>query len=171
MLEGLIQTDAAINQGNSGGPLLNTDGEVVGVNVAMAGNSENIGFALPGAMVAQVLEGVLETGEIVRPFLGIRYMQIDDRLAERNTLPVDYGVLVVRGETPSDLAVMPDSPADRAGIVENDIILALDGTRLDGDQSLASLLRNYAPGDTVTLTLWRDGAETTVSLTLASLPE
>ena len=96
-LEGVIQTDAAINRGNSGGPLLNTNGEVVGVNVAVAGSGENIGFALPGNVVESVYESVAEYGEIVRPFLGVRYVEITAEIASRNNLNVDYGVIIVRG--------------------------------------------------------------------------
>lgn len=170
-LDGLIQTDAAINQGNSGGPLLNGSGEVVGVNVAVAGNSENIGFALPGTIVSEVLTSVLESGTIERPYLGIRYVPITAALVERNNLPVEYGVLVVRGETRADLAVIPGSPAAQAGIVENDIILAIDDMELRDGRQLATVLRAYAPGDTVEVTLWRESGTETVSVTLDEMPE
>ena len=171
MLDGLIQTDAAINQGNSGGPLLNDAGEVIGVNVAVAGNSENIGFALPGSMVAEVLNSVLETGTIERPYLGVRYIPVTEALVSANNLPIDYGVLVVRGESMTDLAVIPGSPAARAGIVENDIILAIDDVELREGRQLATVLRSYAPGDTITLSLWRNGEAEEVAVTLGALPE
>lgn len=165
-LEGLIQTDAAINRGNSGGPLLNLNGEVIGVNVAMAGGSENIGFALPSDVVLSVYESVAEHGEIVRPFLGVRYLQITEDIAERNNLDVEYGVLIVRGETRGDLAVIPGSPADKAGLTENDIILEIDGQKLDGSTSLATLIRTYNVGDTVTLKVMQDGEEREVEVEL-----
>lgn len=165
-LEGVIQTDAAINRGNSGGPLLNTRGEVIGVNVAVAGNGENIGFALPSNVVSAVYESVAEHGEIVRPFLGVRYLQINEEIAQRNNLDVDYGVLIVRGETRGDLAVIPGSPADKTGLTENDIILEVDGQKLDGSQSLSSILRTYNVDDEITLTVLQDGEETEISVTL-----
>jgi serine protease Do len=165
-LEGVIQTDAAINRGNSGGPLINTKGEVIGVNVAVAGNGENIGFALPGNVVSSVYESVAEHGEIVRPFLGVRYLQITEELAERNSLNIDYGVLIVRGETRSDLAVIPGSPADKAGLEENDIILEIDGQKLDGTKSLDGLLRTYNVGDQIKLKVMHDGQEKEVLVEL-----
>ncbi len=169
-LEGLIQTDAAINRGNSGGPLLNLRGEVVGVNVAVANGSENIGFALPANMVASVYAGVAESGRIVRPFLGVRYLQITDEIAKTNNLPVAYGVLVVRGETRAELAVMPGSPADKAGLEENDIILAINGEQLDGSKTFATKLREFAPGDTITLRVLHNGEENDVSVVLEEAP-
>lgn len=169
-LEGLIQTDAAINHGNSGGPLLNTRGEVVGVNVAMADGSENIGFALPATTVAAVYQSVAKTGAIVRPFLGVRYVQIDQAVAKENNLSVDYGVILVRGQDQTALAVMPGSPADKAGLEENDIILSVNDENLDGSPRLETRLRQFAPGDTITLKVLHDGNERTVSVTLTEAP-
>jgi len=165
-LEGVIQTDAAINRGNSGGPLLNTQGEVIGVNVAVAGSGENIGFALPSNVVSAVFESVATYGEIVRPFLGVRYVQITPELATRNGLASEYGVLIVSGENPDDVAVLPDSSAARAGLKEGDIILEIEGQKLDGTQSLASLLRTYGVGDSITLNILQDGREQNVTIEL-----
>lgn len=170
-LESLIQTDAAINQGNSGGPLLNTRGEVVGVNVAMAGGSENIGFSLPASMVREVYESVAEFGEIRRPYLGVRYLQLTDEVIARNNLDVEYGVLIVRGENRADLAVIPGSPADKAGLEANDVILKVDDSKLDGTRSFAGILRDYAVGDVVTLTVLSDGEEEVMEVTLEAAPE
>ena len=169
-LEGLIQTDAAINQGNSGGPLLNMNGEVIGVNVAVAGNSENIGFALPSATVRNIYESVKEYGAIVRPFIGIRYQQIDALVAKKNTLARTYGVLVVHGDSLSEVAVLSGSPADKAGIKENDIILEFEGVKLDGTQSLGNLIRQKKVGDTVMLKVFHEGVEKEVSITLGNAP-
>jgi serine protease Do len=169
-LEGVIQTDAAINPGNSGGPLLNLSGEVIGMNVAMAG-AENIGFALPSNIVKKVAESVRDSGKIVRPFLGIRYIPITEELKDRNKLAVDHGVLIIRGETLNDLAVTPGSAADKAGIVENDIILELDGVRLDEENRLASLIRKKNVGDTIELKILHKGEEKTVRATLEAFPE
>ncbi|MCA9366997.1 trypsin-like peptidase domain-containing protein [Candidatus Kaiserbacteria bacterium] len=169
-LEGVIQTDAAINQGNSGGPLLNAAGKVIGVNVAVAGNGENIGFALPANVVSQVYNSVATTGTIVRPYLGIRFVQIDKALAKTNNLPVAYGVIIRRGQNPGELAVLPGSAADKAGLVENDILLAVDSHVLDGSRSLPSLLRDYSVGDTIAVRVLHDGIEKTVSVTLEQAP-
>lgn len=171
LLEEVIQTDAAINRGNSGGPLLNLSGEVIGVNVAVANGSENIGFALPADVVASVVTSVAQYGEIVRPYVGVRYIKITEQLAARNGLAVDYGVLVARGVTPSDLAVIPGSPADQAGIVENDIILEIDGVKLDADKSFSYLIRQKAVGDVVELTILSKGDKKTVTVVLEKAPE
>lgn len=176
-LDEVIQTDAAINPGNSGGPLLNLRGKVVGVNVAVASGSENIGFAIPASLVKGAADSVAATGKIVRPYLGIRYIPITTELKEANKLSVDYGVLVARGETREELAVIPGSPADKAGIVENDIILEINGTKLEGDPSstsgqgtsLASLIRHYQVGDTVKLRVLSKGKEKVVSVKLAEM--
>lgn len=168
-LREVIQTDAAINPGNSGGPLLNLAGEVVGVNVATSQGADNVGFALPADVVKGVVQSVVETGAIVRPFIGVRYVMVNERLKERNSLTVEYGALVARGETAEELAVMPGSPADKAGIVENDIILSVDGVKLK-DTDLATVLRTKAVGQSVTLTIFHKGEEKTVDLTLTAAP-
>lgn len=168
-LDQLIQTDAGINPGNSGGPLINLAGEVIGVNVAMADGAENIGFALSSNSVKSIVESVQKTGKIVRPYLGIRYVEIDEAIKEKNKLSVDYGVLVQRGATVSDLAVIPGSPADKAGIVENDIILEIDGTKLTSDKSLSGLIRTKKVGDTVQLKVLSKGKEKIVTVTLEEM--
>lgn len=164
-LEGLIQTDAAINPGNSGGPLLDLDGKVIGVNVAVA-SAENIGFSVPANIVQSVVESVQKNGRIIRPFLGLRYVQITDSLKEKNDLSVDYGVLVTRGETAEDLAVIPGSSADKAGLQENDIILEIDGVKLDGESSLAKIIAGKKVGDEVELKILHKGEEKMVKVKL-----
>ncbi len=168
-LDEVIQTDAAINPGNSGGPLLNLRGQVVGVNVAVAQGSENIGFAIPASLVKGAADSVKVTGKIVRPYLGIRYIAITPELKEKNKLSVDYGVLVRRGQDPSELAVIPGSPADQAGLLENDIILEIDGIKLDATHSLASLIRQHQVGDTVKLKVLSKGREKVVSVKLEEM--
>lgn len=169
-LEGVIQTDAAINPGNSGGPLLDLSGHVIGVNVAVAQGSENISFALPSTTVKSIVDSVKAHGEIVRPYLGLRYVQINDDLKQKNGLSVNYGVLVTRGDTQADLAVIPGSPADKAGVVENDIILEIDGIKLDEGTSLSSIVRQKQVGDTVTLHILHKGTEKDVHVTLEKAP-
>jgi serine protease Do len=168
-LDQLIQIDAAINAGNSGGPLLNLSGEVIGVNVAVASGAQSIGFALSGNSVKSIVESVQKNGRIIRPYLGVRYIPITEDLQKKNNLPVDYGVLVQRGQDRTELAVIPASPADKAGIVENDIILEIDGAQLTTDKNLAGIIRGKKVGDAVTLKISRAGTEKTVTLTLEEM--
>ena len=167
-LDQVIQTDAAINPGNSGGPLLNLRGEVVGVSVATSRFGENISFALPADTVARVVRSVAETGEIVRPFLGVRYAMITPGMAELYDLDVSYGAIIIPGDDAAP-AVLPDSPAALAGLQAEDVILAIDGRSLE-DVPLAHVLRSKDVGDTVVLTIWRRGEEVAVEATLTAAP-
>jgi len=166
VLDHVIQTDAAINPGNSGGPLLNLQGKVIGVNVAMAQGSQNIGFALPINSVKSVIDSVKTTGKIIRPFLGVRFSAINAEMKAVNNLSVDYGVLIKRGVNANEVAVIPGSPADKAGLVENDIILEVDGVKLSEGVSLASLIRDKKVGQVVTLKILHKGEPKTVKVTL-----
>lgn len=163
----VIQTDAAINPGNSGGPLLDLEGRAIGMSVAIVQGSENIGFALPINDVRAAVESVKATGKISRPFLGVRYIMINEQMKEENQLPVDYGALVVRGEQVTDLAVIPGSPADKAGIVENDIILEIEGKEVGPAYPLALAIRKFAVGDEVELKVLRKGEDVLVKVVLA----
>ena len=166
VLDHVIQTDAAINPGNSGGPLLDLSGKVIGVNVAIVQGSQNIGFALPIKSVKSAIESVKATGKIVRPYLGIRYVAINAQMKEKNNLTVDYGVLIKIGATANDLAVVPGSPADKAGLVENDIILEVDGIKLGDKTSFASIVRQKKVGQMVNLKILHKGMEKDISVTL-----
>lgn len=166
LLDHVIQTDAAINPGNSGGPLLDLSGKVIGVNVAIVQGSQNIGFALPVNSIKGAIESVKATGKIFRPYLGIRYVAINAEIKEKNNLSVDYGILVKAGANPSDLAVIPGSPADKAGIIENDIILEIDGVKLDNKTNVASLIRQKSIGQKINLKIIHKGEEKNVSVTL-----
>ncbi|NTW45616.1 MAG: PDZ domain-containing protein [Candidatus Moranbacteria bacterium] len=170
-LSDIIQTDAAINPGNSGGPLLDLSGSVIGINVAVAANAENIGFAIPIDQVKQVIEEVKATGRISVPYLGVRYAAIDESVARENGLPYSYGAIVVRGTKASDLAVIPGSPADKAGIVENDIILEIDGTRIDSDHTVGDMVAGHRVGDTVTLKIFHKGETKDVSVAFSERPQ
>lgn len=165
-LEGVIQTDAAINPGNSGGPLLNLIGQVIGINTAVSGEGQSIGFALPANDVKAALESFNRSGKIVRPFLGVRYVQINEAIKEEMNLPRDYGVLLIRGSSTADFAVVPGSPADRAGLKEGDIILEVNGERIDDDTSLTSTLKSFKPGDRVSVKVYSDTSEKTIPVTL-----
>jgi S1-C subfamily serine protease len=165
-LEEVIQTDAAINRGNSGGPLINLYGEVIGINTAIALEAENIGFAIPINKVRKDIGDVKTKGRIVYPFLGIRYVLINKVIAEQRGLPVDYGVLIIKGDNPEEIAITPDSAADKAGLRERDIILEINNRRIDEDNPLAKLILKYNPGDQVALKILREGEEMVVKVIL-----
>ena len=165
-LSGIFQTDAAINPGNSGGPLFNMSGEVIGVNVAMAQGAENIAFALPINQVKRVIEQVKTTGKISTPYIGVRYLILNAEIAKENSLPLEYGALVLRGEKMTDFAVIPGSPADKAGIVENDILLEIDGTKIDEKHQVTSLVAEKNVGDEVTIKVWHKGETKDVRMKL-----
>lgn len=167
-LDQIIQTDAAINRGNSGGPLVNIAGQVIGMNTAIAASAQNIGFAIHFKDLRRAIKSYEEHGTIVRPFLGIRYMPVTEELKEKNSLPYDYGVLIVRGEDPTDLAIVPGSPADKAGLSENDIILEFDGEKLTLENPLSKMVLNKAPGDEVTMKVFSRGEEKEIKVTLES---
>jgi len=169
-MEGLIQTDAAINHGNSGGPLVNLRGQVVGINTLVVRGSDNaldqaegLGFAIPSQMVKMVSDKLIADGKITYPFLGVQYGMIDTETAAENNLPVQNGALI--GE------VQPGQPAARAGLKNGDIITAVDGQKLGSDVSLRGVLLQHKPGDTVKLEVLRDGKTLTLDVTLATRPE
>lgn len=166
----LIQTDAAINKGNSGGPLVNLSGQVVGINVAIdrTGGAESIGFAIPVNEAKYVIDSVKQSGKIIRPMLGVRYRPITLAFAKRNSLTYNYGVIVLAPDADT-LAVVPGSPADKAGIKAEDILLEIDGKKIDEKNPLASLIARYRVGDTITLKIFSDGEEKEISITLAEL--
>src|SRR3989344_3861828 len=163
-LFGVIQTDAAINPGNSGGPLLNLRGQAVGVSVAIVQGSQNIGFALPINDIKKVVASVQKDGKISRPFLGVRFALVNKEIQDSNQLSVDYGAIIVRGAKTTDLAVLPGSPADKAGLVENDIILEVGGAKVTEDAPLDQLLSKYGVGETVKMKVLHKGAEKTITV-------
>lgn len=163
-IEGLIQTDAAINQGNSGGPLLNLKGEVIGINVAMVSGAQNIGFAIPVNQVKKSIESVKKTGRIVVPYIGVRYLMITREMAEKEKLSIENGA-IVRGSEDGP-GVIKDSPAYKAGIRAEDIILELNGEKITSDKSLATLIQKYSVGDEVVLKILRDDKEIEIKVKL-----
>jgi serine protease Do len=163
-LDGMIQTDAAINRGNSGGPLLSITGLVVGINTAIDVSGQSIGFAIPANDARSALEIYQQTGKIVRPYLGVRYTMITKGVAQANNLPKDYGAWLIPGVRSTDFAVIPNSPAARAGLKANDIILELNGERLDTNNSLARALKKFRPNDRVEAKVFRDGSEIMITI-------
>lgn len=170
-LEGIIQTDAAINPGNSGGPLINLAGQVIGINTAIDRQGQLVGFAIPINSVKKIIESVEQYGRIVRPYLGVRYILINEEIATKNNLAINYGALIVRGENSSELAIIPGSPADKANLRENDIILEIDGQKIDSDNSLAKIIQKYSPNDEMKLKIWRQGEEKEVVVKLEEYKE
>ncbi|MFA6537670.1 MAG: trypsin-like peptidase domain-containing protein [Patescibacteria group bacterium] len=165
-IEAAIQTDAAINPGNSGGPLLNLRGEVIGINTAVNWQGQSLGFAIPINGAKTVVSTVKEFGEIIRPWLGVRYVAVDEALQKSNNLKYNYGALILRGMTEADVAVVKDSPADKAGLLENDIILEVNGIKLSENNSLVSEVSKYKPDDEVTLKILRKDEEKEVKVKL-----
>lgn len=165
-LSNIIQTDAAINPGNSGGPLLNVSGKAIGVNVAMAQGAQSIGFAIPSNQITKIIDQVRSTGKITTAFLGVRYVMITPELQKESSLPLDHGALILRGEKMTDFAVIPGSPADKAGLMENDIIVEIEGVKIDNTSQVADLIADHNPGDILKVTFWHKGEMKTVSVTL-----
>lgn len=170
-LSDLFQTDAAINQGNSGGPLVNTNGEVIGINTAVAGGSaQNIGFAIPIADVKGLIDNVLSSGELKQPYLGVRYISLTPDIAYQNNLKVNQGAYIPPSAG-GQASVMPDSPAQKAGLQEKDIITKVNNATIDEKTSLINALSQFKVGETVTLTVVRDGKTITLKATLAAAPQ
>ena len=163
-IEDLIQTDAAINQGNSGGPLVNLVGEVIGINTLIIRSSgsgataEGLGFAIAGNTVQAVTSQIIETGRFSRPYLGIQYQTITPNIANRYRLPVEWGAYVMEVGT--------DSPADLAGLLPGDIIIKIGEIQIDKSTSYLNVLFQYQAGETVIISFVRDGEELEVQVTL-----
>ncbi|MBI2123922.1 MAG: trypsin-like peptidase domain-containing protein [Candidatus Wildermuthbacteria bacterium] len=169
-IEDVIQTDAAINKGNSGGPLLNLAGEVIGINTATVLDAQNIGFAVPINKVKRDIEQVRAVGKITYPLLGVRYVLITQALAKDRNLPVTYGALIEKGDSATP-AVTIGSAADKAGMREGDIILEFNGERVSPDNSLAKLIQKYNPKDTVVVKILRGEEEKILQVTLGERSE
>lgn len=168
-LSDMIQTDAAINSGNSGGPLVNAAGEVIGINTATSSAAENMGFAIPVSSVKGMLNQLIEDGSAERTYLGVYSIEITPEVAKAYNLPVSEGVYLYSSSNYS--AIVKDSPAAKAGLKDKDIIVAVNGVKVGAAGSLANLIGEYKPGDTVQLTVVRDGNETAVNVTLEGYPD
>ncbi len=166
-MEDLIQTDAAINHGNSGGPLLNAAGQIIGINTLVVRDSssgdiaEGLGFSIPSNTVKFVTESLIAKGRVEYPFIGISYTDAPDAFSERN-LTYNGGILVS--------CVSSGTPAEQAGIRANDVVTAINGDPINEDHSLRSLLSKYKPGDTITMTVLRGNQSLNISLKLTARP-
>ena len=160
VLDDVIQTDAALNPGNSGGPLLNLSGEVVGINVATTTGAENIGFSIPINAVKPVLDDFKIKGRIVRPFLGIEYVIITEDLSVLRKLP--QGAFVQR--------VVEGTPAEEAGLKVGDIVTKIDDGAINEENTLAQVIRSHKVGDKMVLTIDRNGEALSLTATLAEAP-
>lgn len=170
-LENLFQTDAAINQGNSGGPLVNLEGEVIGINTAIAaGDAQNIGFAIPIDDIKGLIQSVVDTGKLERPFLGVVYIPITADLATQYDLSVEQGAYIPPSITVGQDSIVDGGSADKAGIEEGDIITKVGSDAVDESHSLASLLGKQRVGEKVAFTIVRDGKERTIDVTLQAAP-
>jgi S1-C subfamily serine protease len=158
-LRGLIQTDAAINPGNSGGPLIDANGKAIGINAAMILGAENIGFTLPINTAKNDLDDLKKYGRIRQPFLGVRYILLDKALQTRYNLSKERGALVISEDYQEGTAVLPGSPAYKAGIKEADIILAIQNENISCKNSLEDVLQKFKIGQIINLKILRDNKE------------
>ena len=169
-LADVIQTDAAINLGNSGGPLLNSAGEVLGINTAIDQLGRSVGFAIPINDAKRVLESYKKNGKIVRSFLGVRYIMVSSDIQDQRKLNYDYGALIYAGDLSGEPAVIPDSPADRAGLKEGDLILTVNSKLVARDNSLLDLVQKIKPGDIAKLTVVRGRTVINIHVVVGELP-
>jgi len=165
-IDNLLQTDAAINEGNSGGPLVNLKGQVIGINTATTakGQAEGVGFAIPINSLKTAIDSISKYGKIVRPYIGIRYATVDEKIIAIKGMKKAEGVLIVGDESQSLPAIVPGSPADKAGLKEGDVILKINNDEIKAGNSLTRLLSQYQPGDEVTLKILREDKELDVKI-------
>ncbi|MCX6790975.1 MAG: trypsin-like peptidase domain-containing protein [Candidatus Gribaldobacteria bacterium] len=165
-LEDILQTDAAINRGNSGGPLLNLKGEVIGINSAVASDAQGIGFAILVNKAKRDIQSLEKYQKIVYPFLGVRYILINADLKQQEKLSVDEGAYIAKGKQAGEVAVVPGSAADKAGLKARDIVVMADGQKITQQNSLAKIIQVKNPGDKVIFKILRGKNEITVEVTL-----
>ncbi|NPV90802.1 MAG: PDZ domain-containing protein [Firmicutes bacterium] len=155
----LLQTDASINPGNSGGPLLNLQGQVVGVNTAVSVNAQGIGFAIPSSTVQGVIDQLISSGRVSHPFMGVSVSSVDSEMAQRLGMSGTGGAIVQQ--------VVAGSPAQKAGITQGDVILAINGNPVKTPDDVVEQIAGYSVGEQVTVKLLRDGGEMEIKVTLA----
>lgn len=163
-LSDMIQTDAAINSGNSGGPLVNATGEVIGINTATSSTAENVGFAIPISSVKGMLSQLIANGEAKRAYVGVYSIEVTPEVAKSYNLPVNSGAYLYSSSNYS--AIINNTPASKAGLKDKDIIIAINGVKIGAAGSLSSLVGEYKVGDTIQLTVVREGKEIAINVTL-----
>lgn len=167
-LQDLFQTDAAINPGNSGGPLININGEVIGINTALASNgAQNIGFSIPINDVEGLIKGVLSTGTIERPYIGVYYVTINPAVAKQYGLGVTNGAYIPQNQ-PGQPSIVSGGPAANSGLQPGDVILAVNNINIDSNNSLSSLIDENQVGTKLTLTVLRGGAQKLIPITVGN---
>ncbi len=169
-LTDMFQTDAAINEGNSGGPLVNMNGEVIGINTAVASSAQNIGFAIPIDNVTGLIKSVEQTGKLQQPYLGVYFVPITSDVAKQYDLSVSTGAYIPTSSQAGTQTVISGGPAANAGVQEGDIITKVNDTPIDQQHSLTSVLDQQTPGTHVTLTIIRSGKQITADVTLGTAP-
>lgn len=169
LLDHAIQTDAAINPGNSGGPLINLLGEVVGVNSAVSTEGQSIGFAIPVNEIKRAIVDVQKTGRIIRPWLGVRYLTLNEEVAEEERLAYTEGAWILV-DPEGGTGVVPESPAEKAGLMEGDIIISVNDQMLHKEQELGPVIAQYYPGDVVMLEIYRGNETLSIPVTLGEVP-
>jgi S1-C subfamily serine protease len=162
VLYDLIQTDAAINEGNSGGPLVDMAGQVVGINTAIASNAENIGFAISTDTAIPVVESLIEEGKVTRPWLGVSVITVTTSIQRNYSLATDTGVLVAQ--------VSSGSPAAAGGLRSGDVIVSIDEQQVDTADELQLEVRSHQVGDTLKITYWRGQEQKETDVTLGQAP-
>lgn len=165
-LENVIQTDASINPGNSGGPLVNLEGQVIGINTAVDISCQSLGFAIPVSYLRSALTSYQFSGKVVRPLLGVRYVNLNASLAQTYNLSQTQGAYLVPGDN-GEPAVAPNGPADLAGLKQGDIITKINNETLTDTRGLVTILQEYKPGDTIDVTIIRNGKEMSFKVTLS----
>ncbi len=166
----IIQTDASINPGNSGGPLVNINGDVIGINTAIDQQGRGIGFTIPINAAKSVIQSMLVKGKILRPRIAVRFILVTPELAKELKLGVTYGARLTSGKNKGEVAVLPGGPADKANLKENDVILEIAGEKITSTKTIARVLQKFNVGDTLTIKLWRNGVTLEIPLTLDAVP-
>ncbi len=162
VLNDIIQIDAAINAGNSGGPLLNTAAQVVGINVAIASNAENIGFAISTDTAIPVVQSIIAEGTVVRPWLGVSVTTVTSTIQQYYNLSIDTGALIV--------SVTSDSPADKAGLTAGDVIIKMGDENISTTEELISTIRSHQIGDQVEIVYYSGDEQKVTDATLEDSP-
>ncbi|QQS17918.1 trypsin-like peptidase domain-containing protein [Candidatus Saccharibacteria bacterium] len=169
-LDDMFQTDAAINQGNSGGPLVNMNGEVIGINTAIASDAQTVGFAIPINNVKGLIDNVKKSGKLERPYLGVVYVMVTDDIAKEYNLGATRGAYIPKAEDMGSDTILKDGPAAAADIQEGDVITKIDGVEINEKSSLLSVLSKHKSGDSVELTILRGNDTKIISVKLGTAP-